>query len=158
MINVENHRQHLVHAGVSGLIAGVVFGIIIGFAGMLPMVAKLVGSTSPTVGFIVNLVVSVIVALIFVVLFGKNLTSYGRGAVWGLGYGFVWWILGPLVLMPLMLGMDVQLTAEGITMGLPVKLGSHLVFGLLLGLLYVKFTGSGHDQPHETHEQEQQKV
>jgi len=142
MENNVHHPKRLMYASWGGLAAGVVFGIIIGLAGMLPMVAKLVGSSSIIVGFVVNLVVSVVVAVAFVMLFGKRLTSYARGAVWGLGYGFVWWILGPAILMPILLGMGAQLTVAGITEAWPVKLGSHLVYGLLVGVLYVWFMNS----------------
>lgn len=57
---------------------------------------------------------------------------------YGLLYGLVWWVLGPLVIMPYWLGVGVQLSGEGIKNALP-SLPGHLVYGLVLGLLFAVF-------------------
>jgi hypothetical protein len=48
------------------------------------------------------------------------------------GYGLVWWVLGPLLIMPARLGMDLfifnAMTRQ--------SLMGHLVYGLVLGLVY----------------------
>jgi hypothetical protein len=31
-----------------------------------------------------------------------------RGAVSGMGYGVTWWVIGPLVAMPMMMGMGLR--------------------------------------------------
>ena len=51
-------------------------------------------------------------------------------------YGFVWWFLGPLTLMPLGLGMGIQWSAASVSATLP-SLTWHLVFGGVLGVSYV---------------------
>lgn len=51
----------------------------------------------------------------------------------GIGYGVVWWILGPLLIMPAVMGMGVFMVN---VMTLQSLLG-HLLFGLVLGLGYV---------------------
>ncbi|WP_226759765.1 hypothetical protein, partial [Arthrobacter sp. SO3] len=98
-----------VMAGVSGGIAGgIVFGILMAMMGMLPVIASMVGSNSAVVGFGVHLMISVAIGLGLTVLFGNRLlTGYGRGALVGLGYGAIWWVLGPLMIMPVMMGMPV---------------------------------------------------
>lgn len=101
--------------------------------GMLPMIASLVGSSSTGVGFGVHLVISVVIALGLVVLLGHAFSSYGRGALIGLIYGALWWVLGPLLIMPLMMGMPVfvlDATALWSLMG-------HLIYGLILGVVVV---------------------
>ncbi len=55
-----------------------------------------------------------------------------------LSYGLVWWFLGPLILMPLFLGMGARLSIEGMSMALP-SLWGHLIFGGILGILYPVF-------------------
>jgi hypothetical protein len=79
--------------------------------GMLPMIGGLVGSSSALVGFLVHIVISAVIGASFGVLLGARSTSFGQGASWGLVYGAIWWVLGPLVLMPLMMGMGLQLGA-----------------------------------------------
>ena len=127
-----NHIQ----AGVKGgLIAGVVFGAMMGMMGMLPMVAKLVGSESAILGFGVHLIFSVIIGGLFGLIFGHRALRKGAGIGYGLIYGFIWWILGPLLIMPIWLGMGPQFSAAGINMSLP-SLWGHLMYGFILGLVY----------------------
>lgn len=129
--------SHLIGGIWAGLGAGVVFGLLVWLAGILPNIAQLVGSSSVGVGFIVQWVISVIVAVAFVVLLGARITSMSSAIVWGLLYGAAWWILGPLVIMPLWLGADMlpigNLTA--VVQSWP-KLLMHLVYGGLVGAIY----------------------
>ena len=37
-------------------------------------------------------------------LFRRESYTYGVGLAWGLVYGLMWWLLGPLTLMPILLG------------------------------------------------------
>lgn len=123
-------------AGVAGGIAGgIVFGILMAVMGMLPVIASMVGSDSAVTGFGVHLMISVVIGLGLTVLFGNRfLTSYSRCAFAGAGYGAIWWVLGPLMMMPVMLGMpmfSVDLTVLMSLMG-------HLVYGVILGLVAVR--------------------
>ncbi|MBO0594975.1 hypothetical protein I2485_08180 [Nesterenkonia sp. E16_7] len=115
---------------VGGLAGGLAFGALMAMMDMLPMIASLVGSTSAGVGFGVHLVISVLIGLGLTVLLGHTLSSYGRGAIVGLLYGALWWVLGPLLIMPLLMGMPV------FTLDAPAlwSLMGHLIYGLILGV------------------------
>ena len=127
---------------IGGLAGGVVFGILMAMMGMLPVIASMVGSASPWVGFGMHLMISIVIGLGLTVLFGNRLlTGYGRGVLAGLAYGALWWVLGPLVMMPLMLGMPVfilDLTALLSLMG-------HLIYGAILGLTAVRVLKGRHE-------------
>lgn len=135
------HLGRRAAAGVTGGVAGgLVFGLLMAMMGMLPMVAMLVGSDSAVVGFAVHLVISVLIGLGLTVPFAGLLTSYGRSALIGLAYGAVWWVLGPLVIMPTMLGMPmfmIDTTAMWSLMG-------HLVYGAVLALVAVRVLKPAH--------------
>ncbi|MET3707306.1 hypothetical protein [Arthrobacter sp. UYEF6] len=123
-------------AGVAGGIAGgIVFGMLMAMMDMLPVIASIVGSASAVVGFGVHLMISVMIGLGLTVLLGNRfLTGYGRGALVGLGYGAIWWVLGPLMIMPVMMGMPlftVDLTALMSLMG-------HMIYGVILGVVAVR--------------------
>lgn len=120
---------------LTGALTGVVFGIMMGMMGMLPMVAKLVGSDSVAVGFITHLVFSALIGTGFALALGTYARDKSKAWLYGLAYGAVWWVLGPLIIMPLWLGMGIQLSVEGATMALP-SLWGHLVYGLILGILF----------------------
>ncbi|MCI0542368.1 hypothetical protein L0Y69_01245, partial [bacterium] len=83
----------------------------------------------------VHLVISAITGAAFGFVFGHRALERGKGIMFGLLYGFIWWFLGPLIIMPLWLGMGFQLSVAGMAMALP-SLWGHLVWGFLLGLIY----------------------
>ena len=128
-------QGRLVGGVLAGLVGGVLFGIMMGMLGMLPMVAMLVGSQDGTVGLIVHLVISAIIGLGFGLVFGGRVATPGQGALWGAVYGFIWWILGPLLIMPTMMGMGPQF---GMAFAPPMlmSLVGHLVYGVATGLVY----------------------
>ena len=80
----------------------------------------------------------------FAVLFGNRIDNPGRGVGYGLAFGATWWVLGPLTLMPLFMGMGlgVNWNFQAATQMLPSLVG-HLVFGALLGWVYSRLQGSG---------------
>lgn len=113
----------------AGLIGGSVFGVQMAVGGMLPMVAQLIGSQSPVVGFIVHLLISAVIGAVYGVIAARLpagwLVSMGAGIV----NGIVWWVLGALVIMPLMLGMTAMVFQIGDAQWM--SLVGHLIFGIV---------------------------
>jgi hypothetical protein len=116
---------------VGGIAGGVAFGILMMMMGMLPMIASLVGSQSAAVGFGIHILISIGIGLGLTVPFGSLLSTYPRGAVIGLVYGAIWWVLGPLLLMPMMMGMPLFMIDTTAMMSLV----GHLIYGLILGIV-----------------------
>jgi hypothetical protein len=50
----------------------------------------------------------------------------------GLHWGAIWWILGPLLIMPAMMGMPL-FTIDGMS---PMSLLGHLIYGAVAGAAY----------------------
>lgn len=124
-------------AGVwGGLAGGVIFGVMMTIMGMMPMIAKLVGSDSVAIGWLIHLLISVVIGLSFVWWFGGKATTYGSGAGFGLLHGIIWWVLGPLMIMPIILGMGPQF-ANMLAQANMLSLMGHMIYGLILGLVYV---------------------
>jgi hypothetical protein len=133
---------------VAGVAAGVVFGIMMhvmsaptpdgGQMPVIAMVGQIVGSPTVMAGWLYHLFNSAVIGAIFGWLFGLRVRRYGSGLAWGTAYGFAWWILGGLVLMPVLLGMPpfAPLTTPEMQMG---SLVGHLVYGLILGGIFVTF-------------------
>lgn len=140
--NVHVHRA--LSGGVGGIAGGIVFGAMMGAMGMLPTVAGLVGSSSAIVGFITHIVISIIIGVGFGLVFGSITHTPTQGAGWGLLYGAGWWVLGPLVLMPLLLGAGLHLHLA-LTQPKLMSLGGHLLYGLIAGLVYAWYD---HRQSH----------
>ncbi|WP_055469051.1 hypothetical protein [Streptomyces ardesiacus] len=129
---------HAVWGGAAGLVGGIGFGIWMSLSKpmmntpMIKMVAGLLGSDSAVAGWFIHLAISLTAGLAFGVLLGHMAQKMVPGAVLGLAYGAVWWVLGALWIMPAVLRMPIfEWNAASQS-----SLGGHLVFGLLLGLSY----------------------
>ena len=122
---------------LGGLAGGVVFGAMMAQMGTLPMIGKMVGSPTVAAGFAVHMVNSAIIGAAFAVAFGRGIHGLGSGLRSGLVYGGVWWVLGPLTLMPLFLGMGlgVNWTATAAVKMLPSLMG-HVIYGAILGVTF----------------------
>jgi len=119
---------------VGGIAGGIAFGVLMAAMGMLPMIASMVGSNSPVVGFLVHILISIVIGLGLSVIFGNLLlTHYPRGVAVGVAYGAIWWVLGPLVVMPTILAMPLFT----IDAGALFSLMGHLVYGAILGAVAV---------------------
>ncbi len=131
------NAKRIKQGALGGMAGGAVFGMIMAMMGMLPMIGKMVGQPTAAAGFAVHMLNSVIIGAAFVVAFGHRVQGLRNGLTSGLVYGGVWWVLGPLTLMPLFMGMGlgVNWTAAAATAMLP-SLGGHLIYGSILGVAY----------------------
>jgi hypothetical protein len=122
---------------VGGLMGGAVFGMMMLAMGTLPMIGKMVGQPNAAVGFLVHMVISACIGAGFGVALGGAVNSTARGLILGTVYGGAWWVLGPLTLMPLFMGMGLGVNWNGAAANamLPSLMG-HLVFGLVQGFAY----------------------
>jgi len=123
---------------VAGLVGGTIFGVQMTVAGMLPMVADMIGSSSIVVGYILHMLISAFIGATFALLADRLPatlptwpTAVGAGAVWGI----VWWVLGALIIMPTVLGMG-EMVLE---VGDPQlnSLAGHISFGIVTAAFYV---------------------
>jgi hypothetical protein len=107
---------------------------------MMAMVAAVVRSKSLLVGWLYHLFNSAIIGALFGLLLGGSVRGLGHGLALGAAWGLVWWVLGGLILMPLLLGMPAFAALREPAMR-SVAWGSllgHLLFGLILGGIYVR--------------------
>lgn len=123
---------------VGGVAGGIVFGAMMQAMGMLGMVAGLVDAEGAGAGWAVHLVISVAIGIGYSLTLGALRSGMGAHAVLGLAYGAIWWVLGPLLLMPLMMGMG---PFPSIGEDQIMSLVGHLVYGLVLGVVFAGIQG-----------------
>ena len=141
------------HGVYGGLAGGVVFGAMMAMMGMLPIIGNMVGSPSAWTGFFVHLMISATIGGSFAVLVDASGQRGGVGS--GLAYGFAWWILGPLTLMPFFMGMGLGVNWNVAAMGQAVpSLVGHLIFGGILGVTY-RWLREPAGTPHVGHDETQ---
>lgn len=121
---------------VASLVGGVFFSLVMASTGALSRIANLVGGTSPLLGFLVHLVISAPIGMSYGVLFQRESPTVGAGVVWGMLYGLVWWFLGPLTFLPIMLGGSFTWTPEAANAALPELIG-HLLYGAATAVVFL---------------------
>lgn len=139
------NTRSILHGVYGGMAGGVVFGAMMGMLGMLPMIGKMVvGHSSATAGFLAHLMISAMIGAGVAVTLGRSVSSgtIGKELGRGMAYGGVWWVLGPVTLIPLMMGMGLG-TGWNVAAAihqLPSLMG-HLLYGGILGITYAGLRG-----------------
>jgi len=132
-MTIENMKSGI----LGGLLGGVVFGMMMGMMGMLPMIGSMVGAPNALAGFGVHMMMSAGIGAGFAIVLGGAVRSARGGVALGVGYGMLWWVLGPLTMMPVMMGkgFGVNWNLDAASAMLPSLMG-HMIFGLILGASY----------------------
>src|SRR5258708_7420884 len=125
----------LVAGGLAGIVGGWAFGQWMEKAHFFPLIAGLVGSSSPELGKMLHFIFAVIIGGTFGLLFQRDVRGYGSSAGWGMAYCIFWWFLGPLTLKSLLQGHapDWSLARGQELFG---SLFGHIVYGLIVGVIY----------------------
>ena len=120
---------------IAGLGGGLVFGMMMAMMGMLPMVGMLVRQENAFIGFIVHMFISAVIGSIYGIAASRLPKTYLTAVVAGAANGVIWWVLGALIMMPILLGMNQMVFVIGESQW--ISLMGHMVFGVVTGLLFV---------------------
>jgi hypothetical protein len=96
--------------------------------GILPKIAGLDTSFGGIGGPVIHLLVSVGIDMTYGLLFRNEAPCIGLGVPWGFLFGLIWWYLGPLILLPLILTGVYDWRASAAVALLPSLIG-HLIYG-----------------------------
>jgi uncharacterized membrane protein YagU involved in acid resistance len=127
--------QAIQAGAIAGLAGGLVFGAMMAMQGMLNMVGMLVEQDNALIGFIVHMIISAFIGASFGALIFRYISGWAPVIAAGAAYGVVWWVLGALILMPLMLGMNNMVLQIGSMQW--QSLVGHIVFGVVTALVFV---------------------
>jgi uncharacterized membrane protein YagU involved in acid resistance len=120
----------------ASLAGGFLFSLVMMAVGFLPKVAGLVGGAAPALGFMVHMLISALIGMSYGLLFRREAPDFGSGVAWGLVYGLIWWFVGPLTLMPILLGGTFTWTTEAAGALLPSLIG-HLIYGAATAIVFL---------------------
>ncbi|MDT9691860.1 hypothetical protein Q5762_26715 [Streptomyces sp. P9(2023)] len=126
------------HGVLAGLAGGAIFTGVMVAVGFLPVVAALVGSESAVVGLVIHLLISQVIGVTYAIFFRRRSFDPASGIGWGVSYGFLWWFLGNLTLLPVLpvlLGAAPRWSDAALALSFPSLVG-HLAYGAVLGLVY----------------------
>jgi len=139
MVTPRENTQALpqvIQAGtVAGLVGGGVFGVQMAVGGMLPMIAGMIGSEDVVIGFILHMLISAFIGGTYGFIASRIPNQLLVQVVAGSIYGIVWWVLGALLIMPLVMGMTEMVFVVG-EMQL-MSLVGHIIFGIIMSVSFI---------------------
>lgn len=126
-------RGGLMTGALAGFAGGLVSGAALSRVGALPPTASLVRAESAAAGLVLHVAIGIVLGAGFSILVWRQRAGAGETLFWGLTYGVIWWFLGPLTLVPLLLlgfiAWDVHSTQEAFA-----SLIGYLLYGAVTGL------------------------
>jgi hypothetical protein len=139
---IEGPGLHILRSLGWGITAGFVGGLaslpIMMATGVLP---KIAGVSPNFAGFrpiLIHLAVSAVIGMSYGLLFRNETSSSGSSVGWGWLFGLIWWYLGPLTLLPLLLTGVCDWSTNAVSALLPSLLG-HLIYGVVTALVFSLF-------------------
>lgn len=115
---------------VAGIAGGLVSGALLWALWILASLGVLLQQPTAGRGFIVHFSLSMLAGVAFGLVVGVP-RSWRHGLVAGAALGTLVWVLGPLTLIPLMLGFPVQLR---FAWHFGASLGAYMTYGVVAGL------------------------
>jgi uncharacterized membrane protein YagU involved in acid resistance len=139
---IESPGLHVLRSLGWGAVAGLIGGLaslpVMIATGVLPRVAGVDTSFVGFRGLVIHLSVSALIGMTYGMLFRNETTSSGSSVAWGWLFGLIWWYLGPMTLMPLLLTGVCDWSADAASALLPSLLG-HLIYGAVTALIFFLF-------------------
>ena len=123
---------------LAGLSGGLVSSPIMFATGILPHTAGVGSSLSTLLGFLLHLLISALLGMSYGLLFRHEAPTVEWGVSWGCTFGLIWWYLGPMTLLPLILTGECDWTTDAASKLLPSLIG-HLVYGGVTAFVFFLF-------------------
>ncbi len=128
--------QSLGWGAMAGLAGGILSSPIMLTTGVLTAVGGADTNLTNLHGLVIHLLISALIGTSFGVLFRNEASTVGQGTMWGWLFGLIWWYLGPLTLMPLLLTGACDWRPEAASRLLPSLIG-HLIYGATTGFVFL---------------------
>jgi hypothetical protein len=121
---------------LAGLAGGLVSSPVMLATGVLSKVAGVDTNLPTGKGLVAHLMVSVVIGMTFGLLFRNEAPSPGLGVMWGWVFGLIWWYVGPLTLLPLILTGEIDWRGSAASALLPSLMG-HLIYGAMTAFVFL---------------------
>ena len=116
------------YGAAASVVGGSLFTVVLLLIGSLQGMANIFGSSSLAFGVVITTIVSAFIGMSYGLLFRNEAPDAGSAVAWGLVYGLLWWFIGPMTLLPILLGGSFSWTTTTAAALLPSLVG-HLIYG-----------------------------
>jgi hypothetical protein len=120
---------------LAGFAGGLVSSPFMFAAHVLSNVAGVATQLSSVTGLLVHLLVSTLIGMSYGILFRDEASNLAMAGAWGWVFGLIWWYVGPLTLLPLILTGEIDWRITAASALLPSLLG-HLIYGACTASLF----------------------
>jgi hypothetical protein len=124
------------YGAAASVVGGSLFTVVLLVTGSLQDMAHIFGSSSLALGVVINMMVSAFLGMSYGLLFRHEAPDAGSAIAWGLVYGLLWWFIGPMTLLPILLGGSFNWTTETAASLLPSLVG-HLIYGAATAVTFL---------------------
>src|SRR3974390_638436 len=128
--------QSLGWGAVAGLTGGIIASPVLLATHALPKIVGLETSVSGSRGVLLHLLVSTAIGMTYGLLFRNEASSLGLGIAWGWLFGLIWWFVGPMTILPLLLTGVCDWSSDAASALLPSLMG-HLIFGAKTAFVFL---------------------
>ena len=116
------------YGAAASVVGGSLFTLVLLATGSLQEMATVFGGSSLAFGVIANMIVSAFIGMTYGLLFRHEAPDAASAVAWGLVYGLLWWFIGPMTLLPILLSGSFRWTTVTAAALLPSLIG-HLIYG-----------------------------
>ena len=131
-----NVLRSLSWGATAGLFGGIVASPVLLATHALPKIVGLDTTLSGFGGLILHLLVSAAIGMTYGLLFRNEASSLGFGVAWGWLFGLIWWFVGPMTLLPLLLTGVCDWSTDAASALLPSLMG-HLIYGAATAFVFL---------------------
>jgi len=124
------------YGAAASVVGGILYTAVLLATGSLQEMANVLGRSSLAFGAIVNMIVSAFIGISYGLLFRHEAPDDASAVAWGLVYGLLWWFIGPMTLLPILLGGTFSWTTGTAASLLPSLIG-HLIYGAGTALTFL---------------------
>ena len=128
--------QSLGWGAVAGLTGGIIASPVLLATHALPQIIGLDTSLSGLKGLMLHLLVSAVIGMTYGLLFRNEGSSLGLGVAWGWLFGLIWWFVGPMTVLPLLLTGVCDWSTDAASALLPSLMG-HLIYGATTAFVFL---------------------
>ena len=125
----------IVRGAIAGLVAAALLGICLSAQDQLLPSVAMAGDDPALLAWLATLLIGLLAGVAFALLYPNPTDGAGPGLVRGAAYGFLWWILAPLTLVPLIAG-DGLIWERDAVQRLFATLPGYILFGAAIALFY----------------------
>lgn len=131
-----NVLRSLSWGATAGLFGGIVASPVLLATHALPKIVGLDTTLSGFRGLLLHLLVSAAIGMVYGLLFRNEASSLGLGVAWGWLFGLIWWFVGPMTLLPLLLTGVCDWSTDAASALLPSLMG-HLIYGAATAFVFL---------------------